>query len=909
MAVSNIRPLQSMPVANRKLSRKKRARRAAKQAKKQLIKIIRRIAEALRRNNGKLSEDQFDELGLIGIVPSHTLEYAYSLAQAEAQAENRSTFEPYDASESVVSEITNDMYCLRAASTDRGFEERPSASKRASIQSPEFSFSHSVNNRKKSKSSRFSFGSAATPAGLHSQDGSAIQDLYSRDCRERERYHKIREGQLHLTTVVDTDEHEHEHNEHHDCNNNDERDNDNGKTLKIKEEEEEKDEEPIMTEQPVVVEASSTLTSKSDVDEMNRRNSVVLDLGGFFGCADELKVAKNSHQQAQPQPRDEPRLVVKDVRKDENDHRPIDVDEFNAVENIKKDANLARKKTKQDVQLCSAERKSMEVKQVFEKSKASNDESEEESYTSMSTPRIVHAIRVDSETEASSSLSSTEDTLPSTTTASQQRPYRITTSNLPAKRNKMDVTPSKYPKGARWGVNLTTVKDRPKWIETDLPLIGDGVYPSAASSSSATSASFSQKTIATGESSQGIDSILSSCTEEKINSILGAPPFQKQSKKSELLLSPVKSPAAPKHASDGRRLVHNVFSPVGAVEFDHNSAIASSASQTNTASTVEESDIDVVVGDGDDIKMCDDDVDVVMKMRQVRPSMTSHRQPSSQNTAFSSIDWKKQPSVSSSQWSKNTDSQRSLMQSVGYSMTSLMNALSPKTNCSKQAPMSRARFSSVSTAKHSLSMANKSPPRSSSTRKSVSSVQSRVAAINQKLLSKRIVRKKEERRETAGDGVLCPRKSKLVNPLFRHHSSPTLPSMAEAYEQQQCDKEGDRASSVFSDEVQHQPNTKRTDSFPRASTKPQSKFKLSRVEVFDDIMAADKENSPNMPRLRLESSTGVAVKPDAMNNASATPIRSSSELCLSPKRRTPHQAQKWRTLAAAYGTDTSYRVV
>eukprot|EP00814_Leptocylindrus_danicus_P000847 CAMPEP_0116032456 /NCGR_PEP_ID=MMETSP0321-20121206/18184_1 /TAXON_ID=163516 /ORGANISM="Leptocylindrus danicus var. danicus, Strain B650" /LENGTH=977 /DNA_ID=CAMNT_0003507903 /DNA_START=207 /DNA_END=3140 /DNA_ORIENTATION=+ len=898
----HIQPLQSMPAEaaiNRKLSRKKRARRAAKQAKKQLNKIIRRMLQMMRRNKtNELNADQFDELGLIGIVPSHTLEYAYSVAQATADGENRSTFEPYDATDSVVSEITNDVYCLRAASTDRGFEMSEPRPARASIQSPEFSFSYSnsKNNRKKTKATRFSFGTEAT-LGVHSQDGSAIQDLYSRDCRERERYHKIREGTLmqpHLTTVLDEGEEQ----------NNDD-DSDHGRKNA---------DEPMMAmkeepmEQPVVVEASSTLTSKSDLLDEERRNSVVLDLGGFFGC--DLRAGKEQERKKEKQP-------VPSWPVNEDEHRPIDVDEFNnaaaLVEKKQSAKKIMKKKqtqTQTHTEAVLGEKKHDERKISIEKQasvsiQSNNDGSEEDS-----SPQLVQATRVDTqETEASSSSSSTEDETAPSSTIEECQPQRfVNTANLPKKiSNPSNVTPSKFPKGARWGVNLATVKDRPKWIETDLPLIGDGVYPSANASAYSASNSNSSRTIATGESSQGIDSILgstkhkkeeqreSSCTEDKINSILGEPPSTQQKQTGdELLISPVRSPAAPKNGQR-RSVVQNIFSP--SPSFGNDAETVGNISPTGTASTVEESD---------------GDVDRVMEMKVVRPSLTSaHRQPS-QNTAFSSIDWKKQPSVSSSQWGKsNASSQRSLMQSVGYSMTSLMNALSPKTNCSKnkQPPISRARFSSLSTAKHSMKSAS-TPPRTGSTRKSEMSVQSRVAAINQRLLSKRIVRKKEERRETAGEGVLCPRKSKLINPLFRHHSSPTLPSMVEAY-QSQCGKEGERAcSSVLSDEgqpLQRSNLENNSNSFPRAASNPQSKFKLSRTEVFDDIMAEDKENSPNVPRLRLESSVGVAVKPDAMNshNASA-PILSSSDLCLSPKRRTPHQAQKWRTLAAEYGNNSSY---
>ena len=115
------------------------------------------------------------------------------------------------------------------------------------------------------------------------------------------------------------------------------------------------------------------------------------------------------------------------------------------------------------------------------------------------------------------------------------------------------------------------------------------------------------------------------------------------------------------------------------------------------------------------------------------------------------------PSIAStSHW----NSQRSL--GTGY--TSLVRALSPNssTTYKKKAFEKQPKvFSSYSNkmntmSKHKMKSAN-------------GPVASRVLTIQNRLKSNRVVVKRDDRRETSGDGVLCPRKSKLTNPMFRLH--------------------------------------------------------------------------------------------------------------------------------------------
>ena len=297
----------------------------------------------------------------------------------------------------------------------------------------------------------------------------------------------------------------------------------------------------------------------------------------------------------------------------------------------------------------------------------------------------------------------------------------------------VDVTPSKYPKGARWGVHLNVVENRPKWIETDFPLTQEEFWQS-------------------------------------------------------LTLK------APKYSSG---------------------------------------------------EICDETTNTFSVLNEGRPSQES--------------DAEKQTNRPSMERSAYCHSQRSL--ATGY--TSLIRALSPRSMISNSKSPSqsvhRAKSKNLSTStKHKLNETN-------------GSVGKRVTEIQSRLRSKRAGVRQEERRETSGDGVLCPKKSKLINPMFRHHSSPTLPSMALEAQQEKSES----VQSVGSP--------------------------LNFNQTVDELREASKENN-ELPRLKLDPSVGI-VKPAAMNIMKKhCPIKSKSDLCLSPKRRPPHQAQKWRTLAAAYGT-------
>ena len=77
---------------------------------------------------------------------------------------------------------------------------------------------------------------------------------------------------------------------------------------------------------------------------------------------------------------------------------------------------------------------------------------------------------------------------------------------------------------------------------------------------------------------------------------------------------------------------------------------------------------------------------------------------------------------------------------------------------------------------------------------------------------------------------------------------------------------------------------------------------LSCKQTLEELRNPDKEN--DVMRLQLDQAIGI-VKPAAMNILKRQhTIQSKSDLCLSPKRRPPQQAQKWRKLAAAYGNNT-----
>ena len=218
-----------------------------------------------------------------------------------------------------------------------------------------------------------------------------------------------------------------------------------------------------------------------------------------------------------------------------------------------------------------------------------------------------------------------------------------------------DVTPSKYPKGARWGVQLSTVTNRPKWIESDVPLTANSMISAVTTLEPSISNS--------------------NCNESQ-------PSISKEVVKCEEGLIP----------SNGTNVLKAI----------------SNADELETKTNV-------------------------CAQGFVRPSIAS-----------------------TSHW----NSQRSL--GTGY--TSLVRALSPNssTTYKKKAFEKQPKvFSSYSNkmntmSKHKMKSAN-------------GPVASRVLTIQNRLKSNRVVVKRDDRRETSGDGVLCPRKSKLTNPMFRLH--------------------------------------------------------------------------------------------------------------------------------------------
>lgn len=284
-----------------------------------------------------------------------------------------------------------------------------------------------------------------------------------------------------------------------------------------------------------------------------------------------------------------------------------------------------------------------------------------------------------------------------------------------------DITPSKFPKGARWGVHLSTVSDRPKWIETDLPVTANH------------------------------------CSSSDHHAL-------------------PQSPLTPKNSTPKSS---NIFSPA--------------------------------------------------------------------NKGIKGIDENNNRPINVLQQHRNSQNCLDLHSST-TGLTSLIHALSPLSRGSmtgssnKELNVHRSQSNAmVSKSKYQLKIPMQ--------KKGI--VSARANEIQKKLLSKRTINQKEVRRETSGDGVLCPRRSKLTNPLFR--------------------KEQERVKISFHSEIHEKENTSNGEE------------EQSSVSESDD-----KENFV-APRLQINSSTGI-VKPSEMKKP-RSPLRPKPQI----------NKKSWRDLAAAYG--------
>merc|ERR1712150_108975 len=195
-------------------------------------------------------------------------------------------------------------------------------------------------------------------------------------------------------------------------------------------------------------------------------------------------------------------------------------------------------------------------------------------------------------------------------------------------------------------------------------------------------------------------------------------------------------------------------------------------------------------------------------------------------------------------------------------------------------------------------------------RRAETTTSSKVTEIDGRLKASRPLTLKNPRRETTGDGVIAPRKPKLVDPMFARRDE-VVEETKERQESVADDASSDR-SSFFLDFREPDVSTftkpqpiesaedtsddeSEIDAFAGIRSKPS--IDGSEAPSVATLLRAWKDKENDCLKRPPKFTSKAVVNPQSMKNHrknAATP----ANLCLSPTQRTPLQARKWRSLAA-----------
>jgi hypothetical protein len=232
-------------------------------------------------------------------------------------------------------------------------------------------------------------------------------------------------------------------------------------------------------------------------------------------------------------------------------------------------------------------------------------------------------------------------------------------------------------------------------------------------------------------------------------------------------------------------------------------------------------------------------------------------------------------------------------------------------------------------------------------------VSTRITVLNDRLKSTRQPVAKNTRRDTGGHRVLAPHRANLVNPIFRNSASSTddndrriMRSVTD--EETPFDETGQNISPAAASRLNCSDTSE--DMFAKLvlgkneAARNDASFSIADTDAsedpFADVIKSNYEAEPEIPGASIQQrgarfsgnsvysfathtsnikrySSGSTVVTNKENTVSSTSLHkqagrgqvnpadaynhheSAANLCLSPRQRTPMQARKWRTMAAA----------